>query len=210
MEGRSILRNQVRDHLLRQIHNGDLEIGRSINLAELSRTLGVSVTPIREALSQLEYAKVVKAIPNSGFLVPRLNQKEANDLYNVVAQLEMTALELISFSEKDLKKLRSSLQRLSEADNPLERLKQRLNFHDVLLRNCDNEVVLQVLESLKMRLIFYEQQAHSDLDFHKLMINQHEGIIQAIEENNIPTACLVLKMNWMAVLEYVSRQIPSW
>ncbi|NAY90947.1 GntR family transcriptional regulator [Muricauda sp. JGD-17] len=203
----SILRNQVRDHLLRQIHDGRLKVGKTINLAELSRNLNVSVTPIREALSQLEYAKVIRAVPKTGFVVHRLSEREAIDLYGIMAQLEMMALDGLSFSEKDLKGLRSSLKRLSETDNALDQLKARFGFHDTLLQNCDNIVLIQILDNLKLRLLFYEQRLANNQDFHELMLNQHEAIIQAIEENNIPTACLVLKMNWTAVRDRVINQM---
>ncbi|WP_222984189.1 GntR family transcriptional regulator [Flagellimonas meishanensis] len=205
----SILRNRVRDHLLKQIHKGKLEIGKSINLAELSRTLNVSVTPVREALSQLEYAKVIRAIPNSGFVVPRLSKNEAMDLYGITAQLEMMALESVSFSENEIARLRSQYQTMSQATNSFDQLKARFRFHDELLLNCGNMVLVQILDNLKLRLLFYEHFVAMDMDFHQLMMNQHEAMIQAIEENNTPTACLIVKMNWMAVLDHVMRQIGN-
>ncbi len=204
-----ILRNQVRDHLLRQIHNGTLNMESSINLAELSRVIGVSVTPIREALSQLEIINVVKAIPKSGFILPRLEKSEATNLYSTMVQLEMTALEHSSFSERDIQSLRKRHEETVTADNPLTRLKARFIFNDALIQNCANGVLLQVLDNLKTRLLFYERLVDSDDEFHQLVINQHEAIIQAIEEHNIPTACIIVKMNRMAILDHVAAQIKS-
>ena len=204
-----ILRNQVRDHLLRQIHEGKLNAESSINLAELARILGVSVTPIREALGQLEYIKVVKAIPKSGFVLPRLRKEEASNLYSTMVQLEMTALESSSFSEKDIQKLRRRHEQTLTASDPLKRLKARFEFNDALIQNCTNDVLRQLLENLKTRLLFYERLVDSNDEFHQLVINQHEAIIQAIEEHNIPTACLIVKMNRMASLDHVVDQINS-
>ena len=204
-----ILRNQVRDHLLGQIYDGKLSAESSINLAELSRALGVSVTPIREALGQLEYIKVVKAIPKSGFVLPRLQRKEASDLYSAMVQLEMTALESCTFSDKDIQKLRKRHEQTLDAKNPLNRLKARFDFNDTLIQNCSNEVLLQVLDNLRTRLLFYERLVDLNDEFHELIINQHEAIIQAIEEYNIPTACLIVKMNRMAILDHVVAQIKS-
>lgn len=63
----SILRDRIKDHLLEQIQNGGLQVGKTINLAALSRDTGVSVTPIREALSQLEQAQVSQSDSQSWF-----------------------------------------------------------------------------------------------------------------------------------------------
>ncbi|NND79179.1 MAG: GntR family transcriptional regulator, partial [Maribacter sp.] len=93
MISKIILRDQVRSHLLDQMTNGLLEPGKTINLAALARKLDVSVTPIREALTQLQQSKLIKAIPNRGFIIAELNYLEAKDLYELVADLEVLALE---------------------------------------------------------------------------------------------------------------------
>ena len=87
------LRDEVKDHLLLQIQTGQLIVGKTINLAALSRDMGISVTPIREALSQSEQAQVLQAVPNRGFIVARLSQHEVKNLIEIVAQLEVMALE---------------------------------------------------------------------------------------------------------------------
>ncbi|MDC6364673.1 MULTISPECIES: GntR family transcriptional regulator [Flavobacteriaceae] len=203
----SILRNKVRDHLLDQMQQGELSIGETVNLAKLSRNIGVSVTPIREALSQLEHAQVLKAIPNRGFVVAELSQKEAKNLYETIAQLEIMALESSSFTDEDSALLKSILRKTQFPNPALSRLRLRFQFHESLVKNCKNTVLLQILDNLKMRLLFYEHGLVEDMSFYQLMDNQNEAIVQAIEENNIPTATLILKMNWMTVLEYVEKRI---
>ena len=197
------LRNQVKNHLLGQIQRGELKVGHTINLAALSRSIGISVTPIREALSQLEHARVIKAIPKRGFVVAQLSKQEAKDLYHTIAQLEIMALESSPFSKDDLILLRLQQSRIQQEGTPTDRLKARFDFHELLVKNCSNTVLLQILDNLKMRLHFYEQGFGEDSSFYGLMNNQNEAIIQAIEEDNVPTAALILKMNWMSVLEYV-------
>lgn len=203
-----ILRNQVRDQLLQQMHDGMLTNGSSINLASISRALGVSATPIREALSQLEYAKVVKAIPKSGFVIPMLHQTEAKQLYTTMAQLEMIALDDIVFGEENILELHNNLDLVLKAETSYERLMARFRFNDSLLKTCENQILLQILDNLKTRLLFYEKMVDSNDAFHRLMTNQYEAIIQAIEEENIPAACLVVKMNRIAIMNHVLERIP--
>lgn len=184
-------------------------MGKTINLASLSRKIGVSVTPIREALSQLEQSRIISAIPNRGFVVTQLSRKEAKNLYETIAQLEIMALESSNFSEDDISLLRKRQLDLQQAHTPFGRLQARLQFHDLLVRNCQNAVLLQILEELKTRLLFYEQGFGNDSTFYENVDNQNEAVIQAIEENNVPTAALILKMNWMVVLEYVESRMKS-
>ena len=199
----TILRDKVKDHLLGQIEKGELEIGKTINLAALSRTIGISVTPIREALSQLEQARVINAAPNRGFVVTGLTQLEARNLYETIAQLEVMALEQSTFTFKDIEILRIQEGRLKDEKS----LNARFEFHRLLAQNCSNTVLLQTLESLKVRLRFYEQGFAQDSTFFDSANRQNESILQAIEQDNIPTAALILKMNWMTVLEHVQRKI---
>ncbi|WP_422351492.1 GntR family transcriptional regulator [Flagellimonas sp.] len=204
-----ILRNQVKSHLLNQIQKGKLQVGRTINLALLSRQLGVSVTPIREALSQLEQSRVICAVPNRGFVVTQLSKKEAKNIYETVAQLEIMAVEGSQYTDSDIEALRRQQIRLQQSHTPFKRLEARFDFHHILVRNCANTVLLQILEDLKTRLLFYEQGYGNDASFYENVDNQNEAIIHAIAENNVPTAALILKMNWMVVLEYVEKQLTA-
>jgi len=65
-------RDEVREFLLNEMKKGNLHEGQTINLAALARKLGVSVTPIREALTQLQQSRIITAIPNRGFIISPL------------------------------------------------------------------------------------------------------------------------------------------
>jgi DNA-binding GntR family transcriptional regulator len=209
MQPYQILRNTVKAHLLEQIQKGELKVGKTINLAALSRKIGVSVTPIREALSQLEQARIIKAVPNRGFVVSMLTKKEAKNLYDTIAQLEVMALENSIFSEEDVRSLQLQQLKLQQSHTFMTRLKVRFQFHHLLVHKCTNTVLLQILEDLKARLLFYEQGFGQDASFYENVDNQNEAIVRAIEEDNLPTAALILKMNWMVVLEYIERQMST-
>ena len=77
MSKKTVLRDKIKEQLLFQIHQGDLAIGKTINLAELSRETGISVTPIREALSQLEQvgAVILPHLDNYRYEGPQVGEK---------------------------------------------------------------------------------------------------------------------------------------
>lgn len=202
-----ILRDTVREHLLRLIHKGELTFGKTINLAAFARNLNVSVTPIREALSQLEQARILRAVPNRGFIVPQFSLDEARNLYLTISELEVLALDSSRFNSKMVNELRKEQLNLQQTHTPDARLASRIHFHHLLLKNCSNTILLEILKDLEARVLFYEQVFIRDASFYEQIDNQNEAIIRAIEEDNVPTAALILKMNWMTVFEYVQKQL---
>lgn len=207
MPTKTILRNQVREHLLKQMQQGVLDPGERINLAALARTLKVSVTPIREALTQLQQSHIVRAIPNRGFIIAEVNHEEAKNLYELVAHLEVLALEQSTFNESSIEALKKQRTLIAEIEEPLERVNAYMEFHRLLTANYNNAVVQQILKDLKSRVFFYEREFMADDSFHYNSNDQHDAIISAIEDNNIPSAALVLKMNWMFVQDYIEKQL---
>jgi DNA-binding GntR family transcriptional regulator len=204
-----ILRDSVKTHLLKEIEKGQLRIGKTINLAKLSRELNISVTPIREALTQLEESEIVKAIPNRGFTINELSLDEAKDLYNTVAQLEVIALDSSVFTDSLKNNLRSVQLKLQQAHTSKASLNARFQFHETLLKACNNRILVGILKKLKTRILFYERLYINDSTFYEIIDNQNEGVLRAIEEDNIPTAALILKMNWMTVLDYLKKQMST-
>lgn len=189
------------------MRQGYLNAGNSVNLAALARKLNVSVTPIREALTQLQQSQVIEAIPNRGFFIKELSHDEAKNLYEIVAQLEVLALEQSTFDADNIKDLRQQQQLIQQAETPLNRINAYMDFHQLLTKNYNNTVAQQILRDLKTRVFLYEKAFMSDETFYYNTDNQHEAIISAIEEDNLPSAALVLKMNWLLVQDYIEKQL---
>ncbi len=204
---KTIFRDEVREHLLLEMRQGNLQEGQVINLAALARKLGVSVTPIREALTQLQQSRIITAIPNRGFIISELSLKEAQDLYDLVADLEVLALENSSFDEASIEKLKSQQVVFKNAEDTIARIGAKLEFHRLLTENYSNALAQRILEDLKIRIFFYEREFMADDLLYSKSDNQHDAIISAITDDNLPTACLVLKMNWMLILDYIQKQL---
>ncbi|TVZ14257.1 GntR family transcriptional regulator [Maribacter sp. MAR_2009_72] len=203
------LRDQVRDYLLSQMITGNLKTGKTINLAALSRDLDVSVTPIREALAQLQQAHIIKAVPNRGFIIAELDVKEAEDLYGLVANLEVMAIENTEFTQEDIEQLKMQQEVFENAKDAISRIQADLEFHRLLTKGYENDLALQILNDLKTRIFFYERAFTNDDSFYNKSDNQHESIIAAIADNNVPTASLLLKMNWMLILNYIQKKLTE-
>ena len=200
-------RDTVREYLLQEMQRGALAPGQRINLAALSRALGVSVTPIREALTQLQQSHIVRAIPNKGFSIAAVNHEEAKNLYELVAHLEVLALEESEFDHTSILQLKKQRDFIANAQNALDRVNAYMEFHRLLTSNYKNSVVQQILKDLKTRVFFYERAFMADDSFHYNSNDQHDAIISAIEDDNIPSAALVLRMNWKLIQNYIEKQL---
>lgn len=203
------LRDQVRDYLLSEMTTGNLKTGKTINLAALARHLKVSVTPIREALTQLQQSHIIKAVPNRGFIIAELDVKEAEELYELVANLEVMAIENSEFTEQHIIELKKQQEVFENAKDALSRIRADLEFHRLLTKNYNNDLALKILNDLKTRIFFYERAFTDDDFFYNKSDNQHESIISAIADDNVPTASLLLKMNWMLILNYVQKKLTE-
>lgn len=200
-------RDQVREFLLSEMKQGHLHEGQTINLAALARKLGVSVTPIREALTQLQQSRIITAVPNRGFIISELSLKEAKDLYELVADLEVLAIENSEFDKESIEQLKEQQIVFKNAEDTVARINAKLGFHRLLTKNYGNSLAQHVLEDLKIRVFFYEREFMADDLLYSKSDNQHDAIISAIEDDNVPTASLVLKMNWMLILDYIQRRL---
>ncbi len=86
------LREQVYDYLRDAMNRGELGPGANLNLNEISQRLGISRTPLRDALLQLEAEGFVTILPRRGCVVNRLTREEIQELYQVIGALEASVI----------------------------------------------------------------------------------------------------------------------
>ena len=117
------------------------------------------------------------------------------------------ALEQSVYDEIAITDLRQQQKIIQQAETPLNRINAYMDFHTILTKNYKNSVAQQILGDLKSRVFLYEKAFMSDESFYYNSDNQHEAIISAIEEDNLPSAALVLRMNWLLVQDYIEKQL---
>lgn len=201
-----IERDRVRSFILEQLLKGDISVGERLSLPYFSKHLNCSVTPIREALTQLEYANIVEVIPNRGFIIPALNQKNAKDVYQLIAALESLALENSSYSSKDIADLKRLIKTFQLAKNKLQRIKADFEFHQRLAQNYDNPLVHQKIRDLRIRIFTYENQFMENMKLVEGSDILHKKIVQAISNNQMKRASKLLQQNWEVMLEFIQNK----
>ncbi|PTX61455.1 GntR family transcriptional regulator [Kordia periserrulae] len=197
-------RDQVRNILLARMKSGEMQAGDKISLAQLSRELNVSVTPIREALTQLQQANIIESIPNRGFVLPTLKHEEVKNLYELVACLEGLAVENSTYSPEIIQKLKVQQAIFQQTTTAIERINADMLFHEVLTSAYENPISAQILSDLKIRIFFYEKGFMDENGFYKESEHHHDTMIVLLEKNETQEAAQILRDNWMQILNYTS------
>jgi len=153
------VRQQVSMKLREAILNRTFRPGQRLLERELCEMTGVSRTPVREALRQLEAEGLVTMVPNRGPIVRTVSAREAADLYEVRGVLEALASRLFTERAHDqgIEELHAIVREIEVAGRAgrggeLLALKER--FYGVLLRGAANELVTSSLDSLRARVTF--------------------------------------------------------
>jgi DNA-binding GntR family transcriptional regulator len=202
---RTPLRTEVRRLLLTGLLHGDPAPGSGINEAELAARLGVSRTPLREALLDLEREGLIAIAPGRGFSVQPLTTRDADEIYPIIASLEVLALGQISKrTPKRLQELDALNARLEAARKDAEQaLALDREWHATLLADCSNRRLLSLLESLKNQAYRYEFafMRYSGKVVHS--VGQHRGIVRALRRGDHAAAGALLNANWIASLDFL-------
>ena len=189
-------RDQIRGHILQKLQSGQLKLNDTLSLAELARELNVSTTPIREALSQLQYSKIIEAIPNRGFRIPPLDDQEARNLYTLLGTLEHMVILQANYDGRSINRLRKANAAFVKAESALARINADLHFHAELIAPSENDYACQIITDIKTRVFFYEVKFMEDKALQPISNHHHQEIIAALEAGDSLKAAELTKDNW--------------
>jgi DNA-binding GntR family transcriptional regulator len=147
----------VYEDLKRRLNEGSLRPGQFIDLSALGRELGMSRTPLRDALIRLEIEGFVKVYPRRGVMVRALDLADIRDIYQILGALEAQSAVKVAgkITPEDCDRMeglyRSMIELLGADDFP-SFYAANLAFHDVYLDLCDNRDLVHMVRVLKERL----------------------------------------------------------
>ncbi|MCS7068577.1 MAG: GntR family transcriptional regulator [Meiothermus sp.] len=198
---RPILRESVYERLRDWIVTGVLEPGEQLRDQELALRLGVSRTPVREALRRLEDEGLVETAKNRWTRVRPVELDETRQIYPIILALEQLALELAlpRLREADLKALQRYNRRFAQAiaggDAALA-AEMDIAFHGVLVERSENPELIGILRSLKHKYRRLEQLFFGHAALGRDSPRQHQQLIEALSRRDLAAAQRILKQNW--------------
>jgi DNA-binding GntR family transcriptional regulator len=205
---RTPLRNEVYSAILERIYRGDLPAGTRIRDTALAIQLGVSRTPVREALLRLSREGVVAADMGRGFTVGRLDPVEMRETGAILSTLECLALQ----SCGDIPAER--LARLSEIDGELTRTRGDVDrcialdeeWHRTLLQDCPNRRLRDIIATLWQVPARYMRAYLREAGRVSLSTQHHARIIEALRRNDRATAAERFSHHWQRGIE----ELGAW
>jgi DNA-binding GntR family transcriptional regulator len=174
---------QAYQYVIRGLEDGSLQPGTRVRETELAKSVGISRTPVREALNRLVNEGLVTNDPHRGMIITELDQGLVSELYEMRGVLESTAASLAAKHATDVEV--SLLRTLMEADREMTDAVEIANnnrmFHQVLYQCGHNRFLLKTLQALQNSMLLLGNSTLSERGRPDEARNEHEAIVQALE-----------------------------
>ena len=198
------LRDVVFKTLRQAILKGELEPGERLMEIQLAERLGVSRTPIREAIRKLELEGLVLMIPRKGAEVAKISESNLRDVLEVRRSLEELAIDLacqrITEEELDeLNKAEVDFKAAIENGDAMQIAQTDESFHEIIYNSTKNQKLVQILNNLREQMYRYRLEYIKDADKRQILMVEHEHTLKALTLRHIQEAK-------MAVREHIDNQ----
>jgi DNA-binding GntR family transcriptional regulator len=198
---RPTIRDEVYNQLLSWILEGVLRPGEKLTDHKLADSLGVSRTPVREALKRLEDKGLIEIAANRWTRVAGISLDEAALIYPVIASLEKLALaqayaNLGPAELTRMERLNHELKQAIQNSDPVMASQADAAFHAVIIEQAQNHYISSILTDLKIQHRRLEVQYFQD-GFHALAsVEEHQRIIESLRDGDLVGAQEIIQANW--------------
>lgn len=204
------LRDDAYEAVLARVVRGALAPGARINESRLAAELGVSRTPLREALFRLEREGFVRSHLARGFFVAPLTGREARETYPVLWTLEVLALrESGDAASLVVAELELHNAALASAASPDAAREADAAWHATLLSRCPNRRLLGMIRDLRRTVERYERIFMTDPALVRVSVRQHAEVQAALASGQVEAAAPVLAENWRYGMHALLLKLPD-
>ncbi len=176
---------------------------------QLSEKLGVSRTPVREAVAMLEQEGFVKSMPRRGIMVLKKTRREVIEMIQAWAALESMASRLAAerASSEDIAELRRLFDRFNEGHKPADFLNEysaaNIEFHQTLVKLSGSDTLVDITSNILMHVRGIRQITIGRDDRATQSIGDHLAIIEALESRNVDAAERLSREHTLGLAKYV-------
>ena len=201
------LRDVVFNTLRQAILRGELKPGERLMEIQLANKLGVSRTPIREAIRKLELEGLVLMIPRKGAEVADITEKSLKDVLEVRRALEELSVKLtcdrITKEEiKELEQAAENFRKTMKSKDITEIAEADVRFHDVIYTATKNQKLIQLLNNLHEQMYRYRIEYLKDEEVYPKLLKEHKEIIERINRGEKEDAARI-------VCEHIDNQVNA-
>jgi DNA-binding GntR family transcriptional regulator len=192
------------------IWEGHLDEGERLTEERLAQMLGISKSPIREALNRLETEGLIRIEPRRGAYLRVVSAKDIADLHDVREALEVHAIAIADVTPELLERLRESVERLRryrEANDRFRHLEETGIFHGILAGGTGNEKLVKILENLHQQVWMFRRKTYDVAE--STALAYHRAIVAALETNDKAEAQRVMRAHISCVRQRLIGQIMT-
>lgn len=206
------LRDVVFNTLRQAILTGELKPGERLMEIHLANKLGVSRTPIREAIRKLELEGLVTMIPRRGAEVAQITEKSLQDVLEVRRSLDALCAELACarISDEEVEALDAACKEFEEATlkgDIREIAAADVALHDIIIKATGNKRLVQLVNNLAEQMYRYRFEYIKDKSVYARLIEEHRIMYNAIRDKDKKTAAKVAVTHIDNQMEAIARQL---
>lgn len=194
------LRDVVFNTLRQAILTGELKPGERLMEIHLANKLGVSRTPIREAIRKLELEGLVTMIPRRGAEVAQITEKSMNDVLEVRRAVDALCVELACerISDEALESLKAACDDFAEQvkTKDVKKIAQAdVALHNIIVEATGNQRLISLVNTLSEQMYRYRFEYIKDFSQHESLIEEHRVIYESIVKKDKKTAADAAKLH---------------
>lgn len=179
------LRDVVFNTLRQAILTGELKPGERLMEIHLAQRLGVSRTPVREAIRKLELEGLVTMYPRRGAEVAQITEKSMSDVLEVRRAVDALCAELACerIAQEELAKLKTACEAFEQAvdTGDIKKIAQAdVGFHDIIVQATGNKRLVQLVNTLSEQMYRYRFEYIKDFSMHGNLVKEHKCIYESI------------------------------
>ena len=187
------LRDVVFNTLREAILKGDLKPGERLMELQLASKLGVSRTPIREAIRMLEQEGLAVTTPRKGAEVAKMTLKDMEDVLEIRDALDELAVRIAcqKISDEQLKQLedmKELFEKSTQTGNVKKIAEADVTFHDVIYEATGNPKLVTLLNNLREQVYRYRVEYIKDPKNYPTLIAEHEAILESLKNRDVKNA----------------------
>lgn len=196
------LREQVYEYLRDAINRGELDAGSFLDQKKLSESLGISKTPLRDALIQLEIEGFVSILPRRGVIVNRLTLDDVRHLYEIIGALEGAVVmsvgdRLEATHCRQMRSLNAEMVQAVEAGEFDRYYARNLSFHEIFLGLTQNTSLFRMVENAKHRLYDFPRRSEFLPEWELASTGEHAAFLDLLEGGDVRGAADYLRdVHW--------------
>lgn len=187
------LRDVVFNTLREAILKGDLKPGERLMELQLASKLGVSRTPIREAIRMLEQEGLAVTTPRKGAEVAKMTLKDMEDVLEIRDALDELAVRIAcqKITDEQLKQLedvKELFEKNTQTNNVKNIAEADVSFHDVIYEATGNPKLVTLLNNLREQVYRYRVEYIKDSKNYPTLIAEHEAILDSLKNRDVKNA----------------------